>query len=80
MHSIRTNATLEAELITAWEASHTGPLVTIGTDHVSYSRIPENASIFSQFEDPASGKNSPHLEISIAVSVSKSMCEDGTFS
>ncbi|PPR04284.1 hypothetical protein CVT26_004071 [Gymnopilus dilepis] len=64
--TIRNNATLEAELTAQWEKTHVGPLVSIGIDHISLSRIPDDSSIFKTVSDPSSGKNSPHLEMAVS--------------
>ncbi|KAF8880824.1 aryl-alcohol oxidase [Gymnopilus junonius] len=66
LDSIFGNATLESELIDEWETNRTGPMVTIGVNHIVLLRIPDNSSIFKTFSDPSSGQKSPHFEISIS--------------
>ncbi|KXN85629.1 Choline dehydrogenase, mitochondrial [Leucoagaricus sp. SymC.cos] len=59
------NATLTARELTVWEQSKTGPMVTVGINHVAWLRLPDNSTIFDQFPDPSAGPNSPHIELAI---------------
>ncbi|XP_006456004.1 hypothetical protein AGABI2DRAFT_121909 [Agaricus bisporus var. bisporus H97] len=59
------NATLKAEQLNVWKDNRTGALTTLGINQVAFLRIPDNSDIFSQFPDPSSGKNSPHIELAI---------------
>ncbi|KAJ7475197.1 aryl-alcohol-oxidase from pleurotus Eryingii [Mycena galericulata] len=49
------NATLAAEQLAEWTATRSGPL--------RFLRLPDNASIFERFLDPAVGPNTPHYEL-----------------
>ncbi|KDR81074.1 hypothetical protein GALMADRAFT_222642 [Galerina marginata CBS 339.88] len=64
--TIKQNATLQAELLKEWEQIRKGPLVNAGFNQISWSRIPDNSSIFKTFADPSSGRNSPHIELVIS--------------
>ncbi|KAF8883635.1 pyranose dehydrogenase [Gymnopilus junonius] len=64
--SIRNNATLKAQLTIEWERTRMGPMVNVGNDHISLSRIPDDAPIFKTIPDPSPGKNSPHLEMAVS--------------
>ncbi|KAL0954179.1 hypothetical protein HGRIS_005310 [Hohenbuehelia grisea] len=46
-----------------WNANRTGPLVSGVASQLGWLRLPNNASIFKDFEDPASGPRSAHWEI-----------------
>ncbi|KAH9959902.1 aryl-alcohol oxidase-like protein [Russula compacta] len=60
------NSTLIAEALAQWQQNRSGPLVTsAGINHIAWLRIPDNATIFSQFADPAAGPDSPHYEFLI---------------
>ncbi|KAJ3564743.1 hypothetical protein NP233_g8093 [Leucocoprinus birnbaumii] len=55
---------LQAQALELWEKNRTGPYVAlIGSDHVGWSRLPRNSPLFKDFQDPASGPNSPHIEM-----------------
>ncbi|KAF9002519.1 pyranose dehydrogenase [Cyathus striatus] len=60
-----TNSTLLNDALAQWNASHTGPLVDIfgGINTVGFLRIPDNSSIFEEFQDTASGPNAAHYEL-----------------
>ncbi|KAF9264148.1 aryl-alcohol oxidase [Marasmius fiardii PR-910] len=60
--SIR-NATLAAEQLKQWTETRSGPLVDAPGLDLGWIRVPANASIFKQFEDPSPGPNTAHLEI-----------------
>ncbi|KAG6890055.1 hypothetical protein C0995_012513 [Termitomyces sp. Mi166 len=63
LDNINTNATLRAELLEEWKKLKSGPLVSISSTHIGWSRLPPNSSIFNVTGDPSSGKNSPHFEL-----------------
>ncbi|KAJ3543687.1 hypothetical protein NMY22_g3054 [Coprinellus aureogranulatus] len=47
-----------------WRQNKTGPLSTAPVNRlVLWSRIPTNASLWSSYEDPASGPRTPHFEL-----------------
>ncbi|RXW13589.1 hypothetical protein EST38_g12265 [Candolleomyces aberdarensis] len=55
----------DQEALEKWRLNRTGPLAQFATGHIVWSRIPSNASIWRNHRDSASGKNSPHIELSI---------------
>ncbi|KAJ6625796.1 GMC oxidoreductase-domain-containing protein [Mycena sp. CBHHK59/15] len=57
------NATLAEEQFAQWNATRTGPLVDTTITQVGWLRIPDNASIFEQFRDPAAGPHTAHYEL-----------------
>ncbi|KAJ7475206.1 aryl-alcohol oxidase [Mycena galericulata] len=57
------NATLAAEQLAQWTATRTGPLVDAPGSQLAYLRLPDNASIFERFPDPAAGPNTAHYEL-----------------
>ncbi|KAJ7130814.1 alcohol oxidase [Mycena crocata] len=57
------NATLADEELRQWNASRTGPLVDTTITQVGWLRIPDNSTIFEQFQDPAAGPNTAHYEL-----------------
>ncbi|KAF9003105.1 pyranose dehydrogenase [Cyathus striatus] len=42
-----------------------GPLIEYIGHQIAWTQIPRNSSIFKRFPDPAAGRNTPHIEISI---------------
>ncbi|TFK36270.1 pyranose dehydrogenase [Crucibulum laeve] len=66
--SFKNNATLQAQLFQQWQSNRTGPLTAAdaGVNQVAWLRLPDNATVFSEFNDPSSGRNTPHLELMIA--------------
>jgi hypothetical protein len=52
-----------------WNKTRTGAFTTFGINQVSWLRIPANDSIWKQLEDPAAGKNTPHVELAYDVRV-----------
>ncbi|EAU86715.2 pyranose dehydrogenase [Coprinopsis cinerea okayama7 len=52
-----------AQAFGQWFATRTGPLTILGTNQMSWLRIPDNSSIWGQFPDPSSGSNTPHFEL-----------------
>ncbi|KAJ7739061.1 alcohol oxidase [Mycena maculata] len=59
------NATLAAEELVEWNTTRSGPLVDNPLSHMGWLRIPDNASIFDRFPDPAAGPNTAHYELII---------------
>jgi len=62
LDSIIRNETLEAELLDQWKTNKTGLFVDTSENHAAWLRIPDNSSIWEQFEDPAAGPNTAHYE------------------
>ncbi|KAH6904173.1 aryl-alcohol oxidase [Coprinopsis sp. MPI-PUGE-AT-0042] len=58
-----TNATLQEELLAQWLQDRTGPFSSIGAGLLSWTRLPQNWPAWEQFEDPAAGEQSPHIEM-----------------
>ncbi|KAK0199191.1 aryl-alcohol oxidase, partial [Desarmillaria ectypa] len=52
------NLTYRNELVTRWNETKTGP-------HIAWSRLPDNSPIFERVNDPAAGRNTPHIELDI---------------
>ncbi|KAF4607928.1 hypothetical protein EYR40_000264 [Pleurotus pulmonarius] len=53
-----------AAALNRWNYNHTGPFSTNPiANHLAFLRIPENNSIWEQFEDTSSGAHAPHYEI-----------------
>ncbi|KAK0233884.1 aryl-alcohol oxidase [Armillaria fumosa] len=59
------NLTYRNELVTQWNETRTGPLVDTPFSHISWSRLPDDSPIFERLNDPAAGRNTPHLEIDV---------------
>lgn len=57
------NATLAAEQLRLWKKKRQGPLVNPPIHQFGYVRLAEDADIFGEFEDPASGKRTGHVEL-----------------
>ncbi|KAF5340266.1 hypothetical protein D9611_007827 [Ephemerocybe angulata] len=55
---------LDQEWLAEWNATKTGPLSAIGINQLGWLRIPDNSPIWSEYEDPSSGKNTAHIELS----------------
>lgn len=60
------NQTMAAEAFQLWKTKRTGPLADTLPGHIMWSRLPDE--IVQKYSDPASGPNSPHIEMSIQVS------------
>ncbi|CAK5271521.1 unnamed protein product, partial [Mycena citricolor] len=58
------NATLAAQQLAEWNASHTGPLVDTVMSQIGWFRVP-NASL-AGFPDASAGPNTPHYEFLIS--------------
>jgi len=63
---IMQNATLREELFLQWNETHLGPLADTFGGQIAFLRLPDNASIFEELEDPAAGPNTPHFELAIS--------------
>ncbi|KAK0209044.1 aryl-alcohol oxidase [Desarmillaria ectypa] len=59
------NLTYRNELVTRWNETKTGPLVDTLLSHIAWSRLPDNSPIFERVNDPAAGRNTPHIELDI---------------
>ncbi|KAF7783311.1 CAZyme family AA3 [Agaricus bisporus var. burnettii] len=58
------NSTLQAEALDLWEKNRTGPFVALlSSDHVAWTRLPDDSPLFKEFPDSSSGPNSPHIEL-----------------
>ncbi|KAF7439948.1 hypothetical protein PC9H_000285 [Pleurotus ostreatus] len=58
------NPDAAAAALDQWNSNHTGPFSTNPiANHLAFLRIPENNSIWEQFEDTSSGPHAPHYEI-----------------
>ncbi|KAF9255232.1 aryl-alcohol oxidase-like protein [Marasmius fiardii PR-910] len=55
-----------AAQLAEWEKSRTGPLTRPVQSQLGWLRLPKDAKIFQQFEDPSAGPNSAHYEILFA--------------
>ncbi|KAJ2932198.1 hypothetical protein H1R20_g4885, partial [Candolleomyces eurysporus] len=53
---------LQQQWLAQWNQTRTGPLSSIGHNHLGWVRIPDESPVWSQYEDPASGRNTPHIE------------------
>ncbi|RXW22283.1 hypothetical protein EST38_g3581 [Candolleomyces aberdarensis] len=49
-----------------WQNTRTGRLSGFGPKNFIWSRIPSNSSIWRGNQDPASGRNAPHLELALS--------------
>lgn len=54
-----------------WQTNRTGPLTEAVGHQVMFARIPSDAPLFKDHDDPASGPNSPHIEITLATQGSR---------
>ncbi|KAJ7693407.1 alcohol oxidase [Mycena rosella] len=57
------NATMAAELLDQWNATHTGHLTNLPLNHLGFFRIP---TLVNQYRDPASGPNTSHYELIVS--------------
>ncbi|KAI0630562.1 alcohol oxidase [Trametes polyzona] len=60
--NIERNATLRAELLAQWEATHNGEMANLPSNHIAFARIPDNDDIFNTVPDPSPGPTAPHVE------------------
>ncbi|KAJ3561519.1 hypothetical protein NP233_g10144 [Leucocoprinus birnbaumii] len=57
---------LQEQALALWQTNRTGPYVAVvPADHIGWVRVPENSSIFDEFEDRSSGPNAAHIEMII---------------
>ncbi|KAF9061024.1 GMC oxidoreductase-domain-containing protein, partial [Rhodocollybia butyracea] len=61
LDNLNRNATLLNEEYTRFNKTGTGPLVDIANNQIAFFRV--NESVTDTFGDPASGEDSPHLEM-----------------
>lgn len=57
------NETLYNELLTEWEENKTGLFADKTINHAAYLRLADNSTVWDQFPDPATGKDSAHFEL-----------------
>ncbi|TFK22911.1 pyranose dehydrogenase [Coprinopsis marcescibilis] len=57
---------LQQSWLDQWVKEKRGPLTGPGNNHLAWMRIPEDSPIWEEYEDPASGRNTPHIELSFA--------------
>ncbi|KAG6855542.1 hypothetical protein H0H87_001315 [Tephrocybe sp. NHM501043] len=55
---------LQARYLAQWKTNQTGPYAANNGSHIIWGRLLDNSSIFQTHQDPSSGKNSPHYELS----------------
>jgi choline dehydrogenase len=61
---------LQAEAFELWQTNRTGPYVAlVPVDHIGWVRVPDDSSVFDQFEDTSSGPDAAHIEMILGVSV-----------
>ncbi|THH00852.1 hypothetical protein EW026_g1736 [Hermanssonia centrifuga] len=60
------NTTLRNELVAEWNQTHGGLLGGGFGDHVGFTRMPDNASIFETYPDPSAGPNTGHFQMGIS--------------
>ena len=65
--TVTRNITLQNELLSQWNESHTGPLVDTINNQLGWFRLPSNDSIFKQFPDPSAGHKAGHFELLVSV-------------
>ncbi|KAJ2920933.1 hypothetical protein H1R20_g16162, partial [Candolleomyces eurysporus] len=56
---------LQAQALEQWQQNKTGPLTTPGINQVIWLRIPNDSPLLQTYPDPASGKQSPHIELAM---------------
>jgi hypothetical protein len=54
---------MEQAWINEWNETRTGPLTSIGVNMIFWFRIPEDSPLWDEYTNPASGKNTPHVEV-----------------
>ncbi|EAU89943.2 aryl-alcohol oxidase [Coprinopsis cinerea okayama7 len=64
--TVTPDAELQRKWLDQWRTNRTGPLTSSGSNHIISLRIPDNSSIWSGYDDPSSGKNTPHFELAIS--------------
>ncbi|KAG6902090.1 hypothetical protein C0995_004441 [Termitomyces sp. Mi166 len=63
LDTLNRNSTLMEEALRQWNKTRTGPLVVNIFNNLGWIRLPSNASIFSQFQDPSAGPHTAHFEL-----------------
>ncbi|KAJ7653287.1 OPT oligopeptide transporter protein-domain-containing protein [Mycena polygramma] len=66
------NITRFNEAFGEWNLTKTGPFTTLGVTHVGWARLDLTSDIFRQFDDPAAGPGTPHIELKFTASTSGS--------
>lgn len=54
---------MEQAWMSEWNETRTGPLTSIGVNMILWFRIPKESPLWDEYTDPASGKNTPHVEV-----------------
>jgi choline dehydrogenase-like flavoprotein len=62
LDQIRENATFATDVLGQWNATRTGPFVSIGGTQFGWFRIPTNSPVFANATDPSAGPTSAHYE------------------
>jgi hypothetical protein len=57
----------DAQVLTQWNDTRTGPLVDTFATHIAWLRLDPNLTTFETFKDPSSGPKAPHIELSLNV-------------
>ena len=65
---------LQAQALEQWQQNKTGPLTTPGINQVIWLRIPNDSPLLQTYPDPASGRQSPHIELAMTVSTVHLSC------
>ncbi|KAF8074053.1 pyranose dehydrogenase [Lyophyllum atratum] len=60
------NDTLAEQQLEQWNETRTGPYAAATFSTAAWLRIPDNSTIFQQFEDPSAGPHTSHFEFIIA--------------
>ena len=62
------HSTLAAIQLAQWEKNHTGYFALPPFNQFAWLRLPQNASVFKNVEDPSAGPTSGHFEFIFMVS------------
>lgn len=54
---------MEQAWLEEWNESRTGPLTSIGVNLIGWFRIPDDSPLWNEYNDTASGENTPHIEV-----------------
>ncbi|KAL0954174.1 hypothetical protein HGRIS_005305 [Hohenbuehelia grisea] len=73
------DASFTADVLAQWQATETGYLVTAPFSFFGWLRLPNGASIFQQYGDPAPGPNTAHLELVISNGIPRNPPPTGNF-
>ncbi|KAG6919213.1 hypothetical protein DXG01_008005 [Tephrocybe rancida] len=60
------NATLQEEQLREWNETRMGPYAASTFNVAGWLRLPKNAAVFKEFEDPSAGPHTAHFEFIIA--------------